>query len=101
MKREQVIQRYAKMWFWEDILKKELLKMNLEFQEIMFIEEIISYSHYIGFVKVKSVSNKDEFIEATVLFDKRGRVTLSFRANIIYSLEEEIAGGKILLDHRV
>jgi hypothetical protein len=101
MEREQAIQRYAKAWFWEDILKKELLKMNLEFQEIMFIEEIIPYSHYIGFVKVKPVSNRNEFIEVTVLFDKRARVILSFRANIIYSFEEEIAGGKILLDHRV
>jgi len=101
MKREQAIQRYAKIWFWEDLLKKELLEMNLEFQKIMFIEEITSYSHYIGFVKVKSTSKKDEFIEVTVVFDKRAKLTISLRPTIIYSLEEEIAGGRILLDNRV
>ena len=37
--------------------------MNIEFEEITLIEEIIPYQLYIGYIKIKSLSEKNEFIE--------------------------------------
>jgi hypothetical protein len=99
MSREEKIQRYAKLWYWEDILKSHFSVMNLEFKKIVFIEEIIQYVNYIGYVQVKSHSNKDEFIEVTVSFNKMGRGILNIRPTILNSIEDEIAGGKVLLNH--
>ena len=96
MSREQKIQRYAKLFFWENILRKQFSVMNLEFQEIVFIEEILAYINYIGFVKVKSHSKKDEFIEVMVSFNREGQINLTIYPIILNSFEDEIAGGKVL-----
>jgi hypothetical protein len=98
MTREQVIQRYARIWYWEDLLKTQFSVMNLEFQEIVFIEEILPYINYIGFVKVKSHSKQNEFIEVMVSFNKKGRGTINIHPRILHSIEDEIAGGKVLLN---
>lgn len=96
MTREERIQRYAKIWYWEAILKTEFSVMNLEFQEIVFIEELFPYSNYAGFVKVKSHSNKDEYIEVNVSFNKRAQGIMNINPNILNSIEDEISGGKVL-----
>ena len=98
MTREQVIQRYARIWYWEDLLKTQFSVMNLEFQEIVFIEEILPYINYIGFVKVKSHSKHNEFIEVMVSFNKKGRGIINIHPRILNSIEDEIAGGKVLLN---
>lgn len=96
MTREQVIQKYAKIWYWEEILKTQFSVMNLELQEIVFIEEIIPYINYIGFVRIKSNSKQDEYIEVTVSFNKKGQAIINIYPRIINSIEDEIAGGKVL-----
>lgn len=95
MSRQEKIERYAKLWYWEDVIKAQFSVMNLEFQEIVFIEEILPYINYIGFVKVK----EDEFIEVSVTFNKRGHGTMNIRPTILNSIEDEIAGGKVLFSN--
>ena len=97
MTRERIIQRYARIWYWEDIIKKQFSEMNLEFQEIVFIEEILPYVNYVGYVQVKSHSKNDEFIEVTVSFNKRGSAYINIHPRLLNSIEDEIAGGKVLL----
>jgi hypothetical protein len=92
MSREEKIERYAKIWYWEDILKAQFSIMNLEFKEIVFIEEILPYVNYIGYVKVK----ENEFIEVSVTFNKKGHGTMNIRPTILNSIQDEIAGGKVL-----
>ena len=96
MSREEKIQRYALLWYWEDILKTQFSVMNLEFQEIVFIEEILPYINYIGFVRVKSHSKQDEFIEVMVSFNKKGQASINIHPRILNSIEDEIAGGKVV-----
>jgi hypothetical protein len=92
MSRNEKIDRYAQLWYWENIIKAQFSVMNLEFKEIVFIEEILPYVNYIGFVKVK----EGEFIEVMVSFNKRGEGTMNIRPTILNSIEDEIAGGKVL-----
>ena len=99
MLREERIQRYAKLFFWEEILKRHFSEMNLEFQKIVFIEEIIPYANYIGYVQVKSHSNKEEFIEVKVSFNSRGSACMKIHPHILNDIEDEISGGRVLLRH--
>lgn len=100
MSRERIINRYAKLFFWEDILRKQFSQMNIEFVEIVLIEELVPFTMYSGFSRIKSLSEKDEFIETMVSFNKRGTPSLNCNRTIIHSIEECLDGGKILLDNR-
>jgi hypothetical protein len=95
MLREERIQRYAKLFFWEEILKQHLSKMKLEFQKIVFIEEILPFANYIGYVKVKSDSN-NEFIEVRVSFNSRGSACIKIDPRILNDIQDEISGGKVI-----
>jgi len=99
MSREQIINRYAKLFFWEDILKAQFSQMNVEFIEIVLIEELIPYTLYSGFSRIKSLSDKDEFIETTVSFNKRCVPSLSCSPRIIHSVKDCLDGGKILFSN--
>ncbi len=100
MSREQAVNRYAKLFFWEEILRKQFSIMNIEFIEIVLIEELIPFSVYVGFSRIKSSSRKDEFIETTVSFNKNGVPSMSCSSTILNSIEDCLDGGKILLDNR-
>jgi hypothetical protein len=100
MSREQYIQRFAKLFFWENILKTEFSQMNIEFIEIVLIEELIPFSLYSGFSRIKSLTEKNEFIEITVTFNKRGIPSMSCSPTILNSIDDCLDGGKILLDNR-
>jgi len=100
MSREQIINRYAKLFFWEDVLKKQFSIMNIEFQEIVLIEELVPFTMYSGFSRIKSLSEKDEFIEVIVSFNKKGVPNINCNRTIIHSIEDCLDGGKILLDNR-
>jgi hypothetical protein len=100
MSREQIVNRYAKLFFWEDILRKQFSVMNIEFVEIVLIEELIPFTMYSGFSRIKSLSEKDEFIEVMVSFNKKGVPNINCNRTIIHSIEDCLDGGKILLDNR-
>ena len=100
MSRERIINRYAKLFFWEDILKRQFSQMNIEFVEIALIEELIPFTMYSGFCRIKSLSEKDEFIEVIVSFNKKGIPNINCNPEILNSIEDCLDGGKILLDNR-
>ena len=100
MSRERIVNRYAKVFFWEEILKKQFSVMNIEFQKIVLIEELVPYQVYVGFSRIKPLGKKDEFIETTVTFNKSGEPSMSCSPVIIHSIEDCLDGGKILLDNR-
>ena len=72
--------------------------MNIVFEEIVLIEELIPFEFYVGFVRIKSQSEKDEFIEVCVSFNKNGLPYITCNSTIVYSIEEHLEGGKVLLD---
>ena len=88
MSREQIVNRYAKLFFWEDILKKQFSQMNIEFVEIVLIEELIPFTMYSGFSRIKSLSGKDEFIEVIVSFNKKGIPNINCNLTFINSFED-------------
>ena len=98
MSRERAINRYAKLFFWEDVLRKQFSVMNIEFQEIVLIEELVPFTVYVGFSRIKSLSEKDEFIETTVSFNKHGAPSLNCNPRIIHSIEECLDGGRLILN---
>ena len=100
MSRERAIKRYAKLFFWEDVLKKQFSIMNIEFVEIVLIEELIPFTMYSGFCRIKSLSEKDEFIEVMVSFNKKGVPSINCNRTILNSIDDCLDGGKILLDNR-
>lgn len=100
MSRERVVNRYAKLFFWEDILRKQFSIMNIEFVKIVLIEELIPFTMYSGFSKIKSLSEKDEYIEVMVSFNKKGVPSLNCNPTILHSIDDCLDGGKILLDNR-
>jgi hypothetical protein len=100
MSRERIINRYAKLFFWEDILRKQFSQMNIEFVEIVLIEELVQFTMYSGFSRIKSLSKKDEFIEVIVSFNKKGVPSISCNTTILHSIDDCLDGGKILLDNR-
>ena len=70
--------------------------MNLEFIEIVLIEELIPFEFYIGFVRIKSQSDKDEFIEVVVSFNIDGLPHINCNPNILNSIEEHLEGNILL-----
>lgn len=100
MSRERTINRFAKLFFWEDVLRNHFSQMNIEFIKIVLIEELIPFTMYSGFSKIKSLSEKDEFIEVMVSFNKNGIPNINCNPTIIHSIEDCLDGGKILLDNR-
>ena len=86
---KEQVKKYATSWLWKMILEKHFSKMDLEFEEIAMIEEILEYSYYIAFVKVKSHSNLNEFIEVTVMFDKRGSPSINVNSKIYNNFESD------------
>jgi len=100
MSRERVVNRFAKLFFWEDVLRKQFSVMNIEFIEIVLIEELIPFTMYSGFSRIKSLSGKDEFIEVLVSFNKKGLPNINCNPTIIHSIDDCLDGGKILLDNR-
>lgn len=100
MSRERAVKRFAKLFFWEDVLRNHFSQMNIEFIKIVLIEELIPFTMYSGFSKIKSLSEKDEFIEVMVSFNKKGIPNINCNPTIIHSIEDCLDGGKILLDNR-
>jgi hypothetical protein len=98
MTRELKVKRLAKSFYWEKFLKKEFSVMKLEFIEIALIEELIPYEYYNGFVRIKSYSGNDEFIEVTVSFNMQGIPYVTCNPKIINTVHNFLDGGKILLD---
>jgi hypothetical protein len=96
MERERTVNRFAKLFFWEDILRKQFSQMNIEFVEIVLIEELIPFTMYSGFSRIKSLSEKDEFIEIIVTFNKKGLPNINCNRTIIHSIEDCLDGGKII-----
>ena len=100
MSRERAVNRFAKLFFWEDVLKRHFSQMNIEFIKIVLIEELVPFTMYSGFSKIKSLSEKDEFIEVVVTFNKKGQPNINCNPTILNSIEGCLDGGKILLDNR-
>lgn len=100
MSRERAVNRFAKLFFWEDVLRKQFSVMNIEFVKIVLIEEMIPFTLYSGFCRIKSLSEKDEFIEVMVSFNKKGLPNINCNPVILNSIEDYLDGGKILLDNR-
>jgi hypothetical protein len=100
MSRERAIKRYAKLFFWEDVLRKHFSQMNIDFVEIVLIEELVPFTMYSGFSRIKSLSEKDEFIEVIVSFNKKGVPNINCNPTILNSIDDCLDGGKILLDNR-
>lgn len=100
MERERNVNRYAKVFFWEDVLRRHFSEMNIEFVKIVLIEELIPFTMYGGFCRIKSLSEKDEFIEVVVTFNKKGQPNINCNRTILHSIEDCLDGGKILLDNR-
>jgi len=100
MSRERAVNRFAKLFFWEDVLRRHFSEMNIEFVKIALIEELIPFTMYSGFCRIKSLSEKDEFIEVMVSFNKKGIPNINCNPEILNSIEDCLDGGKILLDNR-
>ena len=100
MSRERNVNRYAKTFFWEDVLRRHFSEMNIEFVKIVLIEELVPFTMYSGFCRIKSLSEKDEFIEVVVTFNKKGQPNINCNPEILNSIEDCLDGGKILLDNR-
>lgn len=98
MTRERKIKRFAFLFMWEDFLRTHFKSMGLEFQEIVFIEELEEFGIYTGFARIKSNSDKNEFIEISVVFDKKGSPVVTLYPSIINSIDYYITGGKVLLN---
>jgi hypothetical protein len=98
MGRKERIEQFAIGYYWEELLKIKFLSMNIEFEEISLIEEIIPYQLYIGYIKIKSLSEKNEFIETEVIFDKRGNPFVTCYPKILNSVEPQLCGKPILLN---
>ena len=98
MAREERIRQFAIGYYWEELLKKKFSYMGIEFEEISLIEEIIPYELYIGYVKIKSLSEKNEFIEIEVIFDKRGNPFVTCYPKILNSVEPQVCGKPIILN---
>jgi hypothetical protein len=99
MSREQRIERYKVGYFWEEILRNLFSEMNIEFQEIVLVEELVPYQLYVGFSRIKSVSKTEEFLETTVSFNKHGVPSMSCSPVIINSVKDYLDGGKILFNN--
>lgn len=98
MSRERKIRSNAVSWIWKEALKSQFKELNLEFEEIVFIEEVDAFNYYIAFVKVKSHSDKPEYIEITVNFNARGTPMMSIYPTIQYRVYTSFTEGKILLN---
>ena len=98
MLRERKIRNNAVSWVWKEILKPQFKELNLEFDEIVFIEEVDEFNYYIAFVKVKSHSDKPEYIEITVNFNARGMPIISIYPIIQNRVYTNFTEGKILLN---
>ena len=98
MSRERKIRSNAASWIWKEALKSQFRELNLEFEEIVFIEEVDAFNYYIAFVKVKSHSDKPEYIEITVNFNERGTPMMSIYPTIQYRVYTNFTEGKILLN---
>jgi len=98
MAREERIRQFAIGYYWEELLKKKFSYMGIEFEEISLIEEIIPYQLYIGYIKIKSLSEKNEFIETEVIFDKSGNPFVTCYPKILNFVEPVLCGKPILLN---
>jgi len=98
MSRERKIRNNAVSWVWKEVLKPRFKELNLEFDEIVFIEEVDEFNYYIAFVKVKSHSDKPEYIEVTVNFNARGMPIASIYPIILNRVYTNFTEGKILLN---
>jgi len=93
---EHHVLKYANSWIWKDILKSTFLEMNLEFVEIMYIEELVKLQYYSGFIKVKSHSNHPEYIEVEVIFDKKGKPIISIIPTLLNAVKTRVVSRIIL-----
>jgi len=98
MSRERIVNRYAKLFFWEDVLRKQFSVMNIEFIEIVLIEELIPFTMYSGFSRIMSLSEKDEFIELLGSFNNKGLPNINCNPTIIHSINDYLDGGRILFN---
>ena len=98
MTREKRIKSNAASWIWEEALKPQFRELNLEFEEIVLIEEVDMFNYYIAFVKVKSHSGKPEYIEITVTFNSKGTASASIYPIILNRVDTSFTEGKILLN---
>jgi hypothetical protein len=96
MTREDVVNKYATAWIWDNIFKQHFSRTYIRFIEIVLIEEIIPYTYYIGFLRVSY--KKEGFIQATVRFNSKGKPSIEISPNILESLQYERIDGRILLD---
>jgi hypothetical protein len=83
---------------WEDFLRIQFKPLGIEFQEIVFIEEVEEYGIYSAFARIKSNSDKNEFIEISVVFNKKGSPLVTLYPSVIHSIDYYIAGGKVLFN---
>jgi hypothetical protein len=98
MSRERRIKSNGVSWIWKEVLKPQFRQLNLEYEEIVFIEEVDEYNYYIAFVKVKSHSEKPEYIEITVTYNSRGTASVSIYPIILNKVYTNFTEGKILLN---
>lgn len=98
MTREYRIRNNATTIFWKEKLKKYLSHMNLEFEEIMLIEEVDPFNYYIAHIKVNSHSEKNKFIEVIVTFNVKGQASISIYPILLDTINLDFSYGNILLN---
>lgn len=98
MSRERKIRSNGVSWIWKEALKPQFKELNLEFEEIVFIEEVEEYNCYTAYVKVKSHSEKPEYIEIVVYFNTRGSPIASIYPIILNKVDTNFTTGKIILN---
>jgi hypothetical protein len=94
--REQRIQSYANAWFWKKVIEPEIIKNNLKYEEIVFVEELNYLHDYSGIVRVTDHLNTTRFIQLHVMFDRVGRPSTLLVGELYKNRDDAVEGGKII-----
>ena len=96
MKREDRIRKCGTSIYWKMKLYSYFLTLNLEYIQIVLIEEIIKYEYYIGFIKVKT-NEKEKYVQIIVFFDKRGKPEIHVLHELLERINRQFVDGNLLL----
>lgn len=91
------IRTYGTSLYWKTRLEPYLKTLKLQYIDITLVEEVEIFDYYIGFVKVRTLTGLERFVEVVVLFDMHGRPEISIFQNLIEKIDPQFSYGDILL----
>jgi hypothetical protein len=95
--RIDTIRKYGTSLYWKNKLEPYLKTLKLQYIEVTLVEEVEIFDYYIGFVKVRTLTGLERFIEVVVLFGVNGTPQISVFQNLIEKIDPQFSYGDILL----